>query len=91
MWPQRRGTPPGDIEMTTETTTLEPEPTSVVHRQKDGRDLYCWRVRDTNGGIWYPSDEAMDDIISVGDDQAKQADRAVEICTEQPERGEWHQ
>lgn len=44
-------------------------------------------VRDPEGGVWWPSDEAQDEIAAAADPQAK----AVEICEREPMRGEWRQ
>lgn len=42
-------------------------------------------VRDTDGGVWWPSDEALAEIQAADDPEAK----AVEICDQQPMRGHW--
>lgn len=43
-------------------------------------------VRDSEGGVWWPSDEAKSEILETTDPAA----RAVEICDAQPMRGKWH-
>lgn len=44
-----------------------------------------WSVVDPEGGVWWPSDEAADEIAAAQDSAAM----AVRICTEQPMRGDW--
>ena len=44
-------------------------------------------VRDTDGGRWFPSDEALAEIEASADQEAA----ALRICDEQPTRGEWRQ
>lgn len=43
-------------------------------------------VEDTDGGVWWPSDEAIDEINAADDPGA----RAIEICVAEPMRGTWH-
>lgn len=43
------------------------------------------RVRDTDGGVWHPSEEAHQEIESSNDREAT----AVRICREEPTRGQW--
>lgn len=47
-----------------------------------------WAVEDDDGGIWWPSDEALAEIMSYP--SSEQANRAIEIVEAQPMRGEWH-
>jgi hypothetical protein len=69
--------------------TLEPQQTATVAwTAPDGTLIYGWRVRDTDGGIWYPSEEALEDIAAAGGVLAQQ-DRALVICRDEPMRGEW--
>jgi hypothetical protein len=44
-------------------------------------------VRDSEGGVWWPSDDAIAEIEAADDPHAK----ALEICENQPMRGEWKQ
>ena len=44
------------------------------------------RVRDSHGGVWYPSDEAEAEIRAASDPEA----RAVEVARTTPMRGSWH-
>jgi hypothetical protein len=43
-------------------------------------------VIDTNGGSWWPSDEAWQQIDDADDPAAE----ALRICEESPMRGVWH-
>lgn len=45
-----------------------------------------WHVEDPAGGIWWPSDEASEQIESTSDP----ASESVRICRETPMRGTWH-
>jgi len=42
-------------------------------------------VKDTEGGVWRPSEEARAEIEAAEDPER----RAVEICEFQPMRGTW--
>lgn len=42
-------------------------------------------VRDANGGVWWPSDEASEAIEGAADPEAE----ALRICREEPMRGVW--
>lgn len=64
--------------MTTKTTAPE---TLTAERTDDG-----WRVRDANGGVWYPDTTAERAIESAPDPAAC----AVDICRRSPMRGTWH-
>lgn len=44
-----------------------------------------WCVVDGDGGVWWPSEEAAEEIEAADDSAAK----AVEICDTDPMRGEW--
>lgn len=44
-------------------------------------------VRDPDGGIWWPSDEAAQEIET----HENPNERAIEICRAEPMRGEWQQ
>jgi len=44
-------------------------------------------VADSEGGIWFPSVEAEDDIAAAADP----AQRALEIAQQEPQRGTWKQ
>ena len=48
--------------------------------------LETWSVTDSNGGRWWPSDEAEIAINAA----SSPADEALRICTAEPMRGEWH-
>lgn len=45
-----------------------------------------WRVEDSCGGIWWPSDEASDEIKAAADPAAA----AIAMCQDYPSRGAWH-
>lgn len=75
--------------MLTHCTTLDPQQTSTIAWETDGTPVYGWSVRDHEGGIWYPADDALTEILEAGDIEA-QADRAYELCLHHPMRGEWH-
>jgi hypothetical protein len=47
--------------------------------------IYGWSVEDTNGGRWWPSDEAQALIEAAADPAAE----AVRMCEEQPTLGLW--
>lgn len=42
-------------------------------------------VRDLDGGRWWPSAEALDEIRASADPEAA----ALRICEEEPTRGRW--
>lgn len=42
-------------------------------------------VEDTDGGTWYPNDEAQAEIQS----SQNKSDKAIEICQSEPMRGRW--
>lgn len=42
-------------------------------------------VRDEDGGRWWPSDEALDEINASDDPEAA----ALRICEKEPMRGVW--
>lgn len=42
-------------------------------------------VRDLDGGRWWPSEEALDEIRASADPEAE----ALRICDEEPTRGRW--
>lgn len=42
-------------------------------------------VRDLDGGRWWPSAEALDEIRASADPEAT----ALRICDEEPTRGRW--
>ena len=44
-----------------------------------------WTVNDSDGGVWWPSDEASEEIDAAVDPAAK----AVAVCDAAPMRGEW--
>lgn len=44
------------------------------------------RVRDADGGAWWPSDEASAAIEAASDPDAE----ALRICREEPMRGTWY-
>ena len=44
-----------------------------------------WKVTDSEGGIWWPSDEAAEEIESAEDPKAA----ALRICEAEPMRGTW--
>jgi hypothetical protein len=44
-----------------------------------------WTVIDTDGGRWWPDNDAEKEILEADDPAAK----AVEICDIDPSRGEW--
>lgn len=69
----------------TTTTTIAPDTDTLSPEQTSTGG---WRVRDSQGGRWYPSDEAAIEIYKAGDLEA-QMDKVFEIVTQQPERGEW--
>lgn len=46
-----------------------------------------WTVLDTDGGRWWPSDEAAEEISAS--DRPDVA--ALRICADEPMRGEWVQ
>lgn len=43
-------------------------------------------VRDSEGGVWWPSTEAASQIALAKDPDAE----AVKMCIEEPMRGAWH-
>jgi hypothetical protein len=44
-----------------------------------------WHVTDSCGGVWWPSDEAADEIYDANDP----ASVILEMCKTDPSRGEW--
>lgn len=44
-------------------------------------------VRDSEGGVWWPSEEALDEIRASSDPEVT----AIRICTQEPMRGTWKQ
>jgi len=44
-------------------------------------------VTDTDGGVWWPSDEAEAEIMASDDPESK----AIEIAETEPMRGTWQQ
>lgn len=44
-------------------------------------------VADSDGGIWWPSEEAQAAIQAAPQPEAE----AIRICEAEPMRGEWHQ
>ena len=42
-------------------------------------------VEDTDGGVWWPNDEANAEIMASADPQAT----ALTMCEAEPTRGEW--
>lgn len=50
----------------------------------DGR-IEAIGVEDGDGGVWWPSEETQAEIQAAADPHAK----AVQICQEQPTRGQW--
>lgn len=48
-------------------------------------NVHGWSVEDAEGGRWWPDEEAQAEIEAADDPAA----RAVEICLEDPMRGEW--
>ena len=42
-------------------------------------------VEDTEGGVWWPNDEAQQEIQSTGDPKSA----AITMCAETPMLGEW--
>lgn len=46
-----------------------------------------WCVRDSDGGIWHPGEEAREEIARADDPES----RAEHICATQPMRGSWSQ
>lgn len=51
-----------------------------------GRFDEGWRVEADEGGIWYPDEEAQEEILAAPDP----ALHAVLICVDEPRRGTWH-
>lgn len=49
------------------------------------RGTMGWRVRDPDGGVWYPDAQAETEILEDEDP----ALLAVLICRDQPDRGTW--
>lgn len=45
-----------------------------------------WTVVDPDGGIWWPSDEAAEEIAASADPEST----AIRIATDEPMRGTWH-
>ena len=43
-------------------------------------------VEDSEGGIWWPNEEAAEEIMAAEDPAAA----AVEMCETDPMRGVWH-
>lgn len=46
-----------------------------------------WTVRDEDGGRWWPNEEAANQIATANDPSVE----ALQICTDEPMRGKWHQ
>ena len=44
-------------------------------------------VRDTEGGIWWPNEDALAEINASDDPEVS----AIEICENEPMRGVWKQ
>lgn len=44
-----------------------------------------WRVEDSCGGTWWPSDDAADKIDAADDPSAA----VLAMCRDYPSRGEW--
>jgi hypothetical protein len=44
-----------------------------------------WHVTDSCGGVWWPSDEAVDEVSDANDP----ASAVLEMCRTDPARGEW--
>lgn len=43
-------------------------------------------VEDTEGGVWWPNDDAQEEIQKADNPKAA----AIKMCDETPTRGEWH-
>ena len=66
--------------MTTTETTAAAEGLTAIETT-DG-----WAVSDIDGGRWWPSDEAAEEIAASADPAAC----AVRIADAEPMRGTWH-
>ena len=51
----------------------------------DTNSIYPIYVTDSEGGVWWPSEEAAAEILAAEDPEAT----AIRIVTTDPMRGEW--
>lgn len=60
--------------------------TATIETLSANENVHGWHVTDAQGGTWWPSDEAAQEIQAASDP----AQAALLICRTQPMRGTWH-
>lgn len=66
--------------------TIQHRTDEQIQELRAAENVYGWHVIDLAGGVWWPDDDA-DEEINASDDPARTARR---ICDEQPMRGKWY-